>query len=125
MTSKDTNSLQTASDGLSVYEFLANNIDSIDEADLDRVVDRLMQADITGQFCVSAARYLAAIDSSRYANPIDRLVKGAIDRDRERHYIGDLLESLWGKDYMACAARLIASDDNFRRIYKRVYPDRL
>lgn len=60
-----------------------------------------------------------------YHDTIDKLVKGAIDRDKERRYIGDLLESLWGKDYAERAQSLISSDDNFRRIYKRVFPDRL
>lgn len=125
MTNEDIRKLQNATDGLAAYEYLANNIETIDHADLAKAIELLMQADLNGQFCVSAARYLYATDPLRHAESIDRLVKGAIERDRERRYIGDLLENLWGKDYMERATMLAATDDNFRRIYKRVFPDRL
>ncbi len=125
MTNDDMRRLSAATDGLPAYEYLANNIDTIDAAELSQIIDLLMQADLNGQFCVSAARYLSATDPVRHAGAIDTLVKGAIERDRERRYIGDLLESLWGKDYKERAQLLTATDDNFRRIYKRVFPDRL
>ena len=45
-----------------------------------------------------------------------------IDKDRERKYIGSLLEALWGADYHDNADKLRETDDNFRRIYKRMFP---
>ena len=45
-----------------------------------------------------------------------------IDRDREHRYIGDLIQSLYGPDYQQHAAELSATDNNFRRMYKRLYP---
>lgn len=125
MNNEDLERLESATDGLPAYEYLANHIDQIDGETLEKVIELLMKADLNGQFCVSAARYLTAIDPAGNASVIDRLVKGAIERDRERRYIGDLLESLWGKDYKENSTMLAATDDNFRRIFKRVFPDRL
>ena len=70
---------------------------------------------------VSAARYLYAIDKDKYNDAISRLIGAAIIKDRERRYIGDLL-TLWGDDYEEHKNELSAVDDNFRRIYKRMYP---
>ena len=67
------------------------------------------------------ANNLNAIDKKKYASGIDTLVKAAIERDREHKYIPDLLSSLWGADYNMHVDELNAKDDNFRRIYKRVY----
>ena len=78
--------------------------------------------DLNGQFVVSTARYLCAIDSERYADSIDVLVKAAIEKDREHKYLGDLIAGIYGADYKERAAELSATDDNFRRIYKRLYP---
>lgn len=108
-------------DGLLTYEYIANNIDSIDDIMPD-LADNIINVDKTGQFVVSAARYLNAIDNERYAQSIDKLVKAAIEKDRERKYLGDLAVSLWGADYKEHAEELIAKDDNFRRIFKRLYP---
>lgn len=107
-------------DGLLTYEYIANHIDSIDGI-IDDLVENMTTVDLNGQFTVSAARYLHAIDSEKYAPAIDRLIKAAIEKDRERRYIGDLLP-LWGEDYASNADRLSHTDDNFRRIYKRLYP---
>ena len=46
----------------------------------------------------------------------------AIEKDRERAYIGQLLAELWGEDYAEHADEISARDDNFRRIYKRLFP---
>ncbi len=108
-------------DGLLTYEYIANNIDHIDD-DIDDLVDNMIAVDGCGQFCVSAARYLHALAPERFHQPVDRLIRAAIDKDRNRDYIGQLLPALWGPDYADNAARLSASDDNFRRIYKRIYP---
>ncbi|MDE6115820.1 MAG: hypothetical protein K2G49_12250 [Muribaculum sp.] len=107
-------------DGLLTYEYIANHIDSIDPV-IDDLVDNMITVDLSGQFTVSAARYLHAIDSGKYAGAISRLIAAAIEKDREHRYIGDLL-SLWGDDYADNVAALSASDDNFRRIYKRLHP---
>ena len=78
--------------------------------------------DPKGQFVASTARYLHAIDPVKYASAIDTLVKAAIDKDREHAYLPDLIMALWGPDYQENAAEISARDDNFRRIYKRLYP---
>ena len=74
------------------------------------------------QFVVSTARYLNAIDHDKYASSIDLLVKAAIAKDRDHVYLSYLAASLWGDDFKEHAAELSASDDNFRRIFKRLYP---
>lgn len=108
-------------DGLATYEYLANNIERIDEI-LNELVENMINVDSNGQFTVSAARYLNAINATKYENNISRLVAAAIEKDRERVYIGSLLSDLWGPDYAERAETISAEDDNFRRIYKRIYP---
>ena len=108
-------------DGLATYEYLANHVEDC-EADLPELVDNMIRVDQNGQFLVSASRYLAAIDKEHFAEAIDRMVSAAIDKDRERRYIGDLLEALYGADYKERAEELSATDNNFRRIYKRIFP---
>lgn len=120
MTEDDIKRLSKDADGLLTYEYIANHIGD-DDLDISRLVDNMINVDHSGQFVVSAARYLAAIDAEGFRDPIDRLVKAAIDKDREHRYIPDLLPSLWGADYDARAGELIATDDNFRRIHKRVF----
>ncbi len=113
-------SLSRATTGITAYEYLANNINSID-TDINEVVTLLIEADTNAQFIVSAARYLQSIDSEKFAANIDILIKAAIEIDREHNYIGQLLPGIWGEDYEQRAAELNSSDDNFRRIYKRIY----
>lgn len=120
MTEDDIKRLSKDSDGLLTYEYIANHIGD-DDLDIERLVDNMINVDRSGQFVVSAARYLAAIDVKGFGAAIDRLVKAAIDKDREHRYIPDLLPSLWGADYESHAAELIKTDDNFRRIHKRVF----
>ena len=107
--------------GLVTYEYMANHIDRID-TEMDFLVKNIIDVDRTGQFVVSTARYLHAIDAVKYAVSIDQLVKAAIIKDRDRVYLADLAASIWGKDYKERAAQLVGEDDNFRRIYKRLYP---
>lgn len=115
--------LEKDDSGLLTYEYIANNINSDGfSQDADWLTDNIINVDKTGQFVVSAARYLNAIDKSLFAPQIDRLIKAAIVADRERAYLGVLASSIWGDDYKEHATALIASDDNFRRIYKRLYP---
>lgn len=113
--------LENDPDGLISYEYMANNIGMID-SDLEWLTDNLSKVDGNGQFLVSAARYLHAVDATRFAGAIDKLVASAIEKDRERAYIGSLLQSLYGPDYMEHAEELRLTDNNFRRIFKRLYP---
>lgn len=108
-------------DGLLTYEYIANHIGECDDI-IGQLVDNMIKVDPNGQFTVSAARYLAAIGREKYAPQIDALIAAAIDKDREHRYIGDLLQSIWGDDYAQRAEELSASDNNFRRIYKRLFP---
>lgn len=108
-------------DGLLTYEYIANHIADCGDI-MEELVDNMITVDSTGQFSVSAARYLNAIDAVAYAGDISRLVGAAIEKDREHRYIGDLLPALWGADYMAHVEELNAASDNFRRIYKRIHP---
>lgn len=113
--------LKKDEDGLLTYEYIANNIGKCDGI-MPELVENIINVDRNGQFLVSTARYLAAINKAKYASCIDTLVKASIDKDREHKYIPDLLSSLWGADYEEHVDELNAKDDNFRRIYKRVYP---
>ncbi len=108
-------------DGLLTYEYIANHIGECDDS-MDALVQNMINVDASGQFNVSAARYLNAINPEAYAQQISRLIAAAIEKDRERRYIGELLQSIWGDDYATRVDELNATDDNFRRIYKRLYP---
>lgn len=110
-------------DGLKTYEYLANNLDSLTEEELAWLVDNMARVDLSGQFLASGARYLNALDAERYADSVRRMVALTIDRDREHRYIGDLIESIYGADYAQHAVELSRDDNNFRRMYKRLYPD--
>ena len=115
--------LEKDENGLLTYEYIANNINNPDfTLEIDALVDNIIKVDKTGQFVVSTVRYLNAIDKEVFASQIDRLIKAAITVDRERAYLGVLAASIWGNDYKERAESLVASDDNFRRIYKRLYP---
>ncbi len=108
-------------DGLLTYEYIANHIDSV-EPELPWLVENMIHVDLTGQFVISAARYLFAIDKTTFAPYIDQLIKAGIEKDREHRYLGDMLRHMYGPDYALHAAELSATDDNFRRIYKRIFP---
>ncbi len=123
MTSDDAKLLKADPDGLHTYEFIANNIDTIEAADLEAAVQNLIRVDINGQFTASAARYLHAIDPEKYSAAIPMLTAATIEKDREHRYLADLLSGLYGAGYRERAAELSASDDNFRRIYKRLFPN--
>lgn len=107
-------------EGMKIYEFIVDNAESSD-LQMGDMVMKLRNADTTGQFLCSTARYLAAVDRERFDSWIAPLVEGAIEKDRDRRYIGSLLEALWGADYRDRVEELKVSDDNFRRIYKRLY----
>lgn len=122
MTNDDIKHLHNDPDGLQTYEFIANNIESIDDV-LDALVENIIRVDLSGQFTASAARYLHAINPDKYATAISTLVAATIDKDREHRYLADVLQGIYGADYAEHAAELSASDDNFRRIYKRLFPN--
>lgn len=111
-------------DGLLTYEYIANNIGECD-GELEALCELLCEIDLNGQFTASAARFLHAIDAEAYGEHVRRLVASTIDRDRERAYLGDLIENLYGADYHARARELSAADNNFRRMYKRLFPQSL
>ena len=107
--------------GLATYEYIANNIGQIDSI-MPELIDNMINVDSNGQFVASTARYLNAIDSQKYAPEIDKLIKAAISKDREHKYLPDLIAGIWGDNYLEHADELIKGNDNFRRIYKRLYP---
>lgn len=122
MNEDDIKALASDRDGLANYEYLANNIGRCDE-DIPAIIDNMQRVDLTGQYMASAARFLHAIDAEHYAEAVRRLVALTIDRDRERRYLGDLMTSIYGEDYAERTPQLIATDNNFRRMYKRLFPD--
>ncbi|MBQ2046610.1 MAG: hypothetical protein II260_05415 [Muribaculaceae bacterium] len=112
--------LEKDSNGLLTYEYIANNIDSCFE-DMDWLVANMIAVDLSGQFVASAARYLYAIDADGYKEFISQLIAAVIEKDREHRYLPDLIQGIWGDDYAQHVEEL-STDDNFRRIYKRLYP---
>lgn len=113
--------LDSDTDGLVSYEYLANHIDSCQDV-INDIIENIIRVDKTGQFVASTARYLNAIDKETFAEYISRLIAAAIEKDREHRYLGDLLQGIWGEDYAKHVDELNAKDDNFRRIYKRLFP---
>ena len=113
--------LENDEDGMGTYEYIVNNVDTC-ETVLPELIENLKRVDRTGQFLASTARFLNAVDCEAFSSYLPPLIAGAIGKDRERRYIGSLLEAIWGHDYMERASELRLTDDNFRRIYKRIYP---
>lgn len=107
-------------DGMVTYEYIVNNQDTCIDR-MEELVDNLRRVDLTGQFLASSARFLNAVDSETFSPWIPVLIESAIEKDKERKYIGSLLESIWGSDYKERAEELSDSDDNFRKIYKRIF----
>lgn len=113
--------LENDPDGMATYEYIVNNVDSCC-ADMPQLIENLKKVDCNGQFLASTARFLNAVDRETFKEWLSPLIESAISKDRERRYIGSLLEAIWGADYKENAEELMKSDDNFRRIYKRIYP---
>lgn len=113
--------LENDPDGMMTYEYIVNNFETCDDQ-MPQLVENLKRVDLSGQFLASSARFLSAVDSKKFSPWLPSLIEGAISKDRERRYIGSLLEAIWGEDYKEKADILKESDDNFRRIYKRIYP---
>lgn len=122
MTKEEIDELKKSdADGLRIYEYIANSIGQGDDTDLQPLAEALRDVDITGQFTASAARFINAIDAVRYADVVRLLVAATIDRDRDRAFLGDLMQSIYGPDHMDRARELCESDNNFRRMYKRLH----
>lgn len=121
MTDDDKKRLTSDPDGLLTYEYIANHIGT-EGLDISWLTDNIIRVDGNGQFTGSAARYLHAIDSEHFAQCISRLIAATIDKDREHRYLPALMQGIWGDDCESRAAELSATNDNFRRIYKRLYP---
>ena len=113
--------LERDSDGLLTYEYIANHIGLCDDI-MDELIDNMILVDGNGQFVVSAARYLNAIDREHYSGIITRLVASAIEKDRERRDLPSHTESRDGPDAREHAAELSATDTTGRRISKRLCP---
>lgn len=112
--------LETDTDGLATYDYIVNHVETCAEV-MPQLIENMLKVDSTGQFLASTARFLAAVDRKTFEPWLATLIEGAIDKDRERKYIGSLLEALWGPDYQKNSESLIKTDDNFRRIYKRIF----
>ncbi len=121
MTETEKQQLENDKTGLLNYEYIINNLEN-EEIDLAFLERNIIKTDIDGKYAVSTARYLAAVNKDKYAECVSRLIASAIDKDKERRYIGSLLADIWGADYASRVEELNQADDNFRRIYKRVYP---
>lgn len=118
----ETRNLSSDSDGMVIYDYIVNHIDTV-EAEMPDLLIKLQKADNSGQFLSSTARFLHAVDAEKFSKWIPLLIENAIYKDRERRYISSLLEAIWGVDYKDRAEELKKTDDNFRRIYKRLYPN--
>jgi len=112
--------LSKDSDGMMTYEYIANNVSTCSDI-LPELIENMKRVDHSGQFVASTARFLAAIDKEHFSTAIAALIESAIEKDRELRYLGSLLKGIWGADYETRANELRESDDNFRRIYKRIY----
>ncbi len=109
-------------EGMDVYQYIVDHCDTC-SAEMPQLIDKMRSVDTSGQFLASTARYLAAVDREKFDPWLASLIEGAIDRDRERRYIGSLLQAIWGEDYEEHIEELKVSDNNFRRIYKRIHPE--
>lgn len=122
MTDKEIKEIKKDTDGLKTYEFLVNHADELTDEQLVTVVDSLADIDRSGQYLASGVRYLNGIDRHRFRSHIERMTALTIDRDREHKFISDLIINLYGADYYDRIEEL-KEDNNFRRMYKRLYPD--
>ena len=118
---EDLKNLENDADGMATYDYIVNHVGTCREV-MPALVENMLRADVSGQFLASSARFLAAVDREAFEPWLAPLIEGTIEKDREHRYIGSLLEALWGADYHDRAEELRETDDNFRRIYKRVFP---
>ncbi len=119
--SENEHNLDEMEKGMAIYEYIVNNVETCRD-ELDSLIFNLKQNDSSGQFLSSTARFLAAVNRKEFQEFLPGLIEAAIEKDRERRYIGGLLEAIWGTDYQDRYEELCSSDDVFRRLYKRIYP---
>lgn len=122
MTNEEIKNCLKNADGLKTYEFIVNHLHELSNEQLTEVVNNLAQIDHTGQYLASGVRYMNGIDSFKYSHHIKHMTALTIDRDREHNFIGDLISNLYGADYYDRVTEF-SDDDNFRRMFKRLYPD--
>lgn len=115
--------MQSTDKAMEIYEALVDAESSAPDR-MPALVADLVANDETGQYLCSGARYLGALNRTGYGEYINTMVEAAIDRDREHRYIAQLLPALWGDDFMERSRQLRLCDNNFRRIFKRIYTDR-
>lgn len=113
--------LKSDASGLETYDYIVNNVPECLN-DMDFLSSNLSNADSTGKYLASSVKFLVSFGNEDFRPWIYRLIDATIEKDRERRYIGGLLEAVWGADYAERAEELKNTDDNFRRIYKRIYP---
>lgn len=123
MTEDEIKRLRRDPDGLLSYEYLANHIGDASDSDIEFLAENIISVDMCGQMAASAAQYLDSIDHETFKPLVRKLVAAVIDKDREHKYLPGLLAALYGDDCAERADELSAGDDNFRRIYKRLYPE--
>lgn len=114
--------IESDSDGLKTYEYLVNHLNDLTDEELTEIIDKMARLDHSGQYLASGIKYMNGLDHDRYAQHIKRMTSSVIDRDREHKYIGDLISLLYGADYYDRVPDLL-DDNNFRRMYKRLFPD--
>ncbi|MDE6771219.1 MAG: hypothetical protein K2J49_01320, partial [Muribaculaceae bacterium] len=85
--------LENDPDGMATYEYIVNNCETCADMMPD-LVENLKRVDMSGQFLASSARFLAAVDREKFSPWLSPLIEGAISKDRERRYIGSLLEAI-------------------------------
>lgn len=119
---KEDSNIDFDHEGMAVYQHIVDHCDTcLDQ--MSELISKLKEVDQSGQFLASTARYLAAIDREKFNPWIAPIIEAAIDKDRERKYIGSLLQAIWGEDYEDRVDALAAEDNNFRRIYKRIHTE--
>lgn len=108
--------------GMAVYQHIVDNCETCGE-EMSELIMKLREVDTSGQFLASTARYLAAVNREAFEPWLAPLIEATIDKDRERRYIGSLLQAIWGEDFEDRVEELNATDNNFRRIYKRIHTE--
>ena len=122
MTKEEIKAVELDTEGLSTYEFIVNHLYELNDDQLNEIIDNLSRIDSTGQYLASASRYMHAVEAARFAPYTERMIGLTIDRDREHRYIGELMTAFYGNDYKEKAGEL-SGDNNFRRMYKRLFPE--
>ena len=78
--------LNSDTDGLLTYEYIANHMGSCDE-DMPVLADNIIRVDMTGQITVSAALYLHATGAEKYREIIDKLIAASLSKDENTNIL--------------------------------------